>query len=266
MRSYRKLYRVRKKKSILKNRFFVTAILGFLTVSGIFYLTCFFSFFQIKEISISGNSKIPTQVLSALIEQQIPQEVFFAEMRSIFLVDSERIKTEVLAFFPNMENIEIRKNLPDSLKITIKERGAAAVLKQGEKYFLMDQTGVVFEETATSGDFLIIEDGGFQGEIQLGKQVIFPKMLSQILETEKSLREKQNLPSATIGIFSEQKVVFGTVESWEIYFNFKKDLNWQISGLTSLLENKLPPEKRKELKYIDLRFNKIYVSPEGILD
>ncbi len=57
-----------------------------------------------------------------------------------------------------------------------------------------------------------------------------------------------------------------TADGWEVYFNPKGDLNWQITELAAILENRIPLEKRKNLKYIDLRFNKVYIFPENYAD
>ena len=50
-----------------------------------------------------------------------------------------------------------------------------------------------------------------------------------------------------------------TQEGWEIYFNPKENLDWQLTELALVLKQKIPPDERKNLEYIDLRFNKVYI-------
>ncbi|MFC1789613.1 cell division protein FtsQ/DivIB [Patescibacteria group bacterium] len=266
MKSYRKLYRIRKKKSIFKNRFFWLAILILIAITSLFYIISFSSFFQIKEIRISGNSQIQEQELKNKIENKISRKLFFTETKSIFLVDLKGIKSSVLEFFPKIEKLEIKRGFFDSLKIEIKERDPVAVFRQGEKYFLTDSNGFVFEETISAGSYFIIENQNLYSEIKPGEQAVFEEIFSQIINIKNNLIEELNISSVAVVIISDQRVNFETADGWEIYFNLKGDLNWQMSALDALLENKIPPENRKNLKYIDLRFNKIYVSPEGILD
>jgi len=53
-----------------------------------------------------------------------------------------------------------------------------------------------------------------------------------------------------------------TSEGWEIYFNLKKDINWQLTELDFLLKERIPPDKKGNVEYIDLRFERIYIFPE----
>lgn len=61
---------------------------------------------------------------------------------------------------------------------------------------------------------------------------------------------------------SEEKIDVRTAEGWAIYFNLKENLNWQITKLAAVLEKRIPQGKRENLKYIDLRFEKVYIFPE----
>ena len=55
-------------------------------------------------------------------------------------------------------------------------------------------------------------------------------------------------------IVSDEKLTGLTTEDWEVYFNLQKDIEWQLTKLRAVLEEKIPPEKRKDLEYIELRF------------
>ena len=58
---------------------------------------------------------------------------------------------------------------------------------------------------------------------------------------------------------SDRRFNAKTAEGWEVYFTPKEDLNWQITELKAVLENEISPERRGNLEYIDLRFEKIYI-------
>jgi len=53
-------------------------------------------------------------------------------------------------------------------------------------------------------------------------------------------------------------------EGWEIFLNPQKDIDKQLKNLGIILKEKLPIERRKNLQYIDLRFDRIYIYPEGL--
>ena len=61
---------------------------------------------------------------------------------------------------------------------------------------------------------------------------------------------------------SEKRLNTKTSEGWEIYFNLKGDLNWQITELGLVSEKQIPLEDRGELEYIDLRFSRVYYKYE----
>jgi len=68
------------------------------------------------------------------------------------------------------------------------------------------------------------------------------------------LERAPNLKILEVSIISEERLNAKTSEGWEIYFNLEGDINWQLTKLGAVLEKEIPPEKRENLEYIDLRF------------
>ncbi len=60
-----------------------------------------------------------------------------------------------------------------------------------------------------------------------------------------------------ISVISEERINVKTSQGWEIYFNPKKDLEWQLRKLGADLDEFIPLEKRKDLEYIELRFGNL---------
>ncbi|MDP1538585.1 MAG: hypothetical protein Q8M00_00960, partial [bacterium] len=78
--------------------------------------------------------------------------------------------------------------------------------------------------------------------------------LISILEINSQLEENLNILIKGFIISSREKLIVLTQEGWELYFNLQEDVKWQLAKLKALLEEKIPPEKRKNLEYIELRF------------
>ncbi|MCH7604650.1 hypothetical protein IID24_01535 [Patescibacteria group bacterium] len=55
-------------------------------------------------------------------------------------------------------------------------------------------------------------------------------------------------------IVSGARVNAETSEHWDMYINPKKNIEWQVEKLRTVFEKNVPPERRGELEYIDLRF------------
>jgi cell division protein FtsQ len=272
MRSYRKPYKAKKRKSILKNSFFWLGILILVVFSGGFYLACFHSFFQIKVIEISGKEKVSTESLENLLNGKINQKFLFFSSQSIFLVNFAEIEKEILKDFPQVSETELKRKLPHTLLLQIEERKPVAVFLQGDKMFFVDKKGIIFEPldpNTAKQDFTTLKKET-DGEIDLGKKIIEEEQLAKILEVESKLKNQFKILSEeekssssvftdTLGIeeiivVSDIRFDVKTSEGFKIYFNFKESLDWQLTKLRAVLEKEVPPEKRKDLEYIDVRF------------
>ncbi len=254
-------YRLKKKKIIVKSRFFWPVILIILAVSVVFYLLTLFPVFQIKEVSIFGQENILRQQIEQWALPAISKKILFFESKSIFLIKTTAIKNMLLQKFPAIEELKIRRLWSNAITIEVKERKAIAIWCRQENCFDLDQKGVVFgpaNAAATTSQKLKINSEQFQGEIVLGKAVIDGKILEQILLVRKITEEKTKIQIIEFTLFEEEgRLNAKTAENWQAYFNLKGNLNWQILELELVLEKNLPLEKRKGLEYIDLRFSKV---------
>lgn len=254
IQKYRRPYRIKKKKSILRNRFFWLGILTFVIFGSILYFLFFSQFFQIKEIIISGNEKALKENIREVAEGGIERKIIFISSKSIFLVDFNKIKQSVLNNFPHIAEIEITRRFPEALNLIVKERLGIAKFCQGEKCFLLDKEGVIFEEISENDlNLPKIQPPNFQNELALGKEVIEKELLSNILVIFSKLADLK-ISSKECLIVSDERINVKTLEGWEIYFNPKKNIDWQLTKLRAVLEKYLPPEKRENLEYIELRF------------
>lgn len=262
MTVYGKPYRIKKRKSILKNRFFWLGIAFFIIAGGIFYLVSFSSFLQIKRIEISGNVKIQSSDLENYIGNKILKEIIFIPTKSILLVDLDDMEKNISQDFPEIFTVIVKRNFPSILRVEIEEKFPVAVFLYGEKYFLLDKGGMVFQEAFTMSDYLVITSQTLLPEIKLGQKVIEDGIFSQILDIKSKIEDNLKILLESANIVSKQRLNIKTVEGWKIYFNPEKDIDWQITELKTVLENKILPEKRKNVDYIDLRFQKIYIYPD----
>ncbi|MDP2864156.1 MAG: FtsQ-type POTRA domain-containing protein [bacterium] len=269
MKKYRKPYRIKKKKSLFKNRFFGMAILVLIIFGGIFYLVCFSSIFQIKDINISGNQKVQTQDVENLIKEKINQKLLFFPTKSIFLIKSNEIVESLLEKFLKIDKVNLKRRLPASLIVEIQERlpfgvwceveedksssSPFAATREGENCFYIDKEGIIFEKNPPKEEF-IIKSEELISQGFLGEKVIEKVLLESIFEIQRNLKESLKINIEEIIILEKEKINAKTSEGWEIYFDPTGDINWQLTKLSLVLEKEIPPERRKDLEYIDLRF------------
>ena len=270
--SHRKPHRVRKKKLIFKNKFFWLGLLFLAILGTAFYFVVFSSVFKIKEIQISGDLKISVEEIKNIISEQINKNYF---KKSIFLVNLKEINRVLLERFPQIAKISLERGFPDVLAVLVEERKPVAVFLQarpsfveqnlggqGEDYYFVDNEGIAFEKISeTPSQMLKIKNSTWISDLELGKGALSKEKLGQILKIETKLNDLE-IPLREVLIISEKRLNVETSEYWEIYFNPEEDLDWQLTELDLLVKKRIPPDKRKNLEYIDLRFEKIYIFPE----
>jgi len=249
--------RLRKKKSILKNKFFWIFALVLIAFISLFYLICFCSYFQIKNIKISGNYKVSAENIRKVIEENIPKKILFFNSKSIFLINLNKVEEGLLEKFPHVENIFFDKDFPDKLIIEIKEREPVAVFEKDNRYFLIAKDGVIFEETGEKESWLVVKNPAVS-EIELGKEVIERERIEKIIIIETGL-EALDIQTIEAEIVNDQRVNVKTSEDWQAFFNFDNDVSNQVFNLGVVLKEKISPGKRRNLEYVDLRFgNQVY--------
>jgi len=251
-------YRVKRKKSLLKSRILRFLVMIAFLFCGISYLLFLSPLFKIKDIQVSGNEKISQDTILA----KIKNEISGGEGNNIFLFSPAAAEDAFLKAFPDIADIEVKKSLPDGLKIKVEERKPVAIFCQQSNCFNLDKDGILFTRDVNSQtDFPEIGSQLFTQEAKPGDKALTSDLLSQIL----SINDKLNGLKISVNNFSlvsEQRLNVKTQESWSIYFNLMGDIDWQIKELTAVLNAKIPPQKRGNLQYIDLRFDKVFIYPE----
>lgn len=255
---FKKPYRVKRKKSIFRYRFFWLGALFFVFIISIFYFLFFSEIFQVEKIIVTGEEKVAKENLELLVEKKLEKKILFFKTKSIFLVNLNEVKKDILNNFPYIAEVEISRGFPDALNIIVVERFGLTSWCQAEQCFLVDNEGVVFEE------IFDIDPKVFQiknlvqvPELKLGDKVIEKEKLNQILDIKSKLRDNQKISLTAITIVSEKRLNIKTLEGWEIYFNPQGQLEWQLTKLRAVLEEEILPENRKNLEYIDLRFGNL---------
>ena len=259
-RIYKKPYRAGKKKPILCSRF-LWLFLSFLIIFGaLFYLFIFSSVFQIKKVRILGNLKVPASEIKNIALYQLNKNYL---SRNIFLANLKKIDKVILNKFPQIAEIKLDREFPDSLLVRVEERKPVAIFSYEEDCFFIDKEGVVFERVSEiEPQILRIRNQTLTEKPEIGKRVVTKEELSKILKIEDKLENSFKIPVEDILIISDERINTKVKEGWEIYFNLAKNLDWQLTELRLLLKERIPPEKRRNLKYIDLRFKRIYIYPK----
>jgi cell division protein FtsQ len=253
-KTFRKPYRVRKKRNIFKNRFFKRSFLILLILGALSYFLLFSETFQIKEILVFADKKVRARDIELVVEDTINKKKLFLKEKNIFLANLDIIKKNILDTFPPISEVRIERNFPDTLNIKVSERVGLAVFCHQDNCFLLDKKGVIFERV--SEDYLSlpkIKIPDFDSRLELGDNLVGEELISKVVKIILEL-EDLKIPVKETRIILEERVNVLTFEGWEIYFNPQRDIDWQLTKLKAVLEKYILPQERENLEYIELRF------------
>jgi len=222
----------------------------FLILMAIFLLS---PIFKIKAVEISGNKEIESNKIKSVLNY-----------RNIFSATKNKIKNDLLKKFPQILELEVKRNLiKREIKIIIKEREEFGIVCQEntQNCFYIDKKGVILKEAPqTSGSLVILIKDYSNRDYKIGEKIFEEKIMNFIGETKEFLFSEVNLKVLDFDILSfppdDLKII--TNEGWYILFNLQKRAGDQLSALKAVLDEKIK-DTRKDLEYVDLRIeNRVY--------
>lgn len=247
-----KIHKIRPRKSIFKRPVFWLIFLLTVIFTGSVYLIFFYSGFQINNIVISGNQKVNTEEIKNLAS-------LHASSKSILFSNTNNLSKEILEKFPIVETADVNKNFPQTLVIFITERKQVAVLcnaSPGEKgkCYLIDENGVIFENSAGNPENMPVIWHPMGGEIFFGQQVLDKNIAAAFIKAGETLKDIFQINITDIFLPDSNEMDVKTNEGWSIYFDPSSDIDLQITKVKLLLTGEISETARKNLKYIDMRF------------
>ena len=256
-KEFRKTRRIKKKESILKSKFFWLGV-GIIALAELFfYIIVLSPFLQIREVRVEGNVGVSEGEIQGIVLQDLWGRFFFFPTSSILLADTQGMRDDLLNTLVELETVSIHRRFPNILSVSVQEKRTVALWCEESGCFELDKNGTAFKRTDPSPDFPIIDS---MGEVSgnLGEAIVANNTLSVILDFSKEIKRRFMLGNEasinSFGIISENQIEASISEGWSIYFTKTQDLSWQIAKLQAVLENKVSPEKRRRLEYIDVRF------------
>ena len=262
---YQAKYLAKKRKRIFL-RLFLWLILVLAIVAGFVYFLFFSKIFYVKEVSIANQSFIPNQEIRQAIDDFLAQKKFFVSgFSNLIFVESDKIQSLIVNNFPQAENVTVEKKYPHTVKVSLNGKIALGVwcFRVGDldKCFYFDKNGVAFETSADSDGPLLLRVEDEKGQFEkLGQAVTDKELLASILSIRPELEKiKIDIKKITIPLDEDFRVDAETSEGWQIYFSTRDDLKSQVNSLDVFLSQKISPEKRSQLQYIDVRIpNRAY--------
>ena len=249
MERVKKNYSKKKSRSIFKSKLFL--ILSVIILSGLLFFGYLFfhPFYQLTEINLEGANLTSEGSLKNFLSRKVEKKLVFDRSSTIF-ISPLLLEIEILNSYPHIEKVEIEKVFPDTINLTITERGKEAIWCIGPEEFdcyEIDSKGIAFKKNSEEEGFKINYQPEEQPEI--GERVLGQKRVDFIFNSKRGLDDDFEVLKMTI---PHRRSLFVDVDNFQIRFDFEDDLDDQLERLEILLEEEI--DDKDGLEYIELRY------------
>jgi len=224
-----KKHKKQNKKSKKLAIFKLTSLI-IIILAGIIYF--FLSpIFNINEIVITGNEKIPQEEILKLSQVQKGNNVFIKTKYSII----ENIKENTY-----IGEVKIKRKLPGTLYIEVKERNISYQIEYNENYVYVDSQGYILEISQEKQNLIILKGCNTQ-EFENKKRIdeIDLEKLTMVIKVKAALKTINKFQEITyIDIANkEEYVVYLETEKKTIYLGDGSNLKDKVLSLEKILES-----------------------------
>lgn len=168
---------IKKKKAILK---IVKVLTLIIVIIGVSIYVALSPLFNIKEINVTGNSKLSKEEIISLSELKTDENTF--------KVSKKNIKNKVKAN-AYIENVKIRRKLPDKVEIIVVERIATYMIPFANSYIYINNQGYMLEITSQKAEMpAIVGISTPEEELHEGQRLISEDLvkLGEVLQIMES--------------------------------------------------------------------------------
>ena len=168
---------IKKKKAILK---IVKVLTLIIVIIGVSIYVALSPLFNIKEINVTGNIKLSKEEIISLSELKTDENTF--------KVSKKNIKNKVKAN-AYIENVKIRRKLPDKVEIIVVERVATYMIPFANSYIYINNQGYMLEITSQKAEMpAIVGISTPEEELHEGQRLISEDLvkLGEVLQIMES--------------------------------------------------------------------------------
>ena len=179
---------IKRKKRRIK---FVVKLGVFLLIAGAVVFLLKSPFFNVKNFRVEGNSYYTDEEILVMGNCKTGGNIFIG-------IDTGDIRSR-LEKDAYMSSVKVKRVLPDTVKIQLKERKQTAAIVYGEKYVVVDGDGVVLRKTGVMPEITVLK-GLTISKLSVGEKV----------ETEEKVLLRQTLQM--LSVMEKSNMYFKTIE------------------------------------------------------
>jgi hypothetical protein len=231
--------------------------------AGFFYFLFFSEWLEIHNLSVEGNSIIDQKTILNTVEPYLHKKRFWIfPSNNFFLVPVGQIEKELLSNYKRISLVEIKRFLPHSLTISIKEKKAVLLFCSGKGCTWVDEKGIAYNKSTYTEALnlnvgvVIVQDGSGK-EISLGSAVTSAKLVAFANDIMKFFTAEtgKEVGFLSVPLPSAEEIRVHTKEGWIACFDIAFDLEKSLALLNQVIGQNLAEEQKGTdcLEYVDLR-------------
>ncbi len=199
------------------------------------------TFFRISDIAVEGAQDIPVEAILAAGDLK--------EGMSILLLSEGAIASAIISSYPEIKEVKIKRNLPDSLVVVIKERSLAAYVLTPDGYWLIDRDAVCFAKTTEpSADYPLIK-GIDASLLELGQELACASRRETLRSFLELWPAYELLEIEELDFIDSYNLIVRTSEHWEIWLGDGKEMAYKLK----LVQESIPYIETNSYAKLDVR-------------
>lgn len=207
------------------------------------------SFFKVKQIDISGNTKVSADEIKALSGLNLGI--------NIFKVDSI-ISCRSIQIHPMIKKAEIVRHLPSSLEVKVSERKVWAIIPYNDLFLYVDEEGICIDKGSNIelGSYPIITFDKLSERVNFGQAVNSEGIeLVRKVWLAVSKEDRQKISEFHYQNQSKSLIIY-TEKGTEVRFGDMNRLEEKSATFSQIIkiESDVEKEGKDVLEYVDLRF------------
>lgn len=216
--------------------------------------------FRINEYQVTGNSKYTvTQILSAG-DLYTGKNMFSMNLEKL----AKRIKTALIY----VDDIKIKRKLPDKLILEVEEADAYACCEYEEnRYAIISRNGRYLETEQLSPRTEIIQVYGLQlKDVALGNDFISEdeNKITILMNLFKTIDANCPGKISYIDITERSDIVMGYDNRIDIEFGSSLDYEYKLRYITTIIEGSLEPNAKGKIIYHSAAAGASFITDEGL--
>ncbi|MFA5080709.1 MAG: hypothetical protein WC472_03780 [Candidatus Paceibacterota bacterium] len=254
--SFKKTKKRRKRNNSKSLIFSIIGILIFAVLSGI-GINYFNPKLDTNTIEISGiseKSSIKPEDLKKAAKEtfDFSYSIMGTKIEAEnFLTSNQKKISSLMEKFPQIENIEMKKDSNGNIIFEVKEKNPFAIWCEDEKCSLVDGKGIFIRDYNNEEEFSILPKIEKKEWIDISGYKT--KIMDYVFKINQILNKNEHFKQQTYTAFSDRITLKGD-SSCILIFDLNEDISWQLEKMEAILKKEEYINNLSNFEYIDLRF------------